>query len=154
MTSTTIERYITMNRANQEGDIEYETLEEAIEEAKGIEGAVIEREYSYTDSQLVWTADGGNQWPPKDEPTPDPDEVPEGAVQTHTLHKDGQKVGHICTWPKLAGDTFVWCPLGNRYYKGTWHTSIRSAVDYITSFGVEARRVEEAEAVCARIAGA
>ena len=60
-----ISRYVLVNRDNQEQDYEYESYDDAIAEAQDQDCAVIERTYSYDDSELVWTPDGSNHWPPK-----------------------------------------------------------------------------------------
>jgi len=57
-------RYVTVNQEDQEGDYEYETMQEAIA-AAGKSEAVIERTYTYDDSYLVWTPNGSDTWPPK-----------------------------------------------------------------------------------------
>lgn len=62
-----INRYVLVDRNDQEGDYEYDSLQDALSDADD-DHAVIERTYTYDDSELVWTPDGGDQWPPK-EPT-------------------------------------------------------------------------------------
>jgi hypothetical protein len=59
-----ISRYVLVSKGNQEGDHEYEEYDEAVE-AAGDDHAVIERQYEYADSELVWTPNGGDTWPPK-----------------------------------------------------------------------------------------
>jgi hypothetical protein len=56
-------RFVTVSPEDVEGDHEYDTEQEAIDAAP--EGhAVIMRTYEYTESELVWTPDGGDLWPP------------------------------------------------------------------------------------------
>jgi hypothetical protein len=64
---STICRYVLVDRNDQEEDHEYDSYPEAENEAKGRGNthAVIERTYRYDDSELVWTPDGSDQWPPK-----------------------------------------------------------------------------------------
>lgn len=64
----TIERYVLVDRDDHEGEYEYETLDEA-QGAAGTTHAVIARIYEYDDSELVWTPNGSNRWPPKARPT-------------------------------------------------------------------------------------
>lgn len=59
-----ITRYVLVDRSDQEGDYEYEDYQEAIV-AAGDDHAVIERHYVYDDSELVWTPEGIDTWPPK-----------------------------------------------------------------------------------------
>ncbi len=59
-----ITRYVLVDRADQEGDYEYDLMQEAIDAADA-DHAVIERHYVYDDSELVWTPDGSDSWPPK-----------------------------------------------------------------------------------------
>ena len=61
---STISRYVLVDRNDQEGDHEYESYDEAVNDA-GTTHAVIERRYEYDDSELVWTPNGSDQWPPK-----------------------------------------------------------------------------------------
>jgi hypothetical protein len=58
-----IVKYALVDRNDQEGDHEYDTLPQAIKAAKRGH-AVISRTYVYDDSELVWTPDGGDVWPP------------------------------------------------------------------------------------------
>jgi hypothetical protein len=58
-----IDRYVLVDRNNHEGDHEYETMDAAIADASS-DHAVVERQYTFSDSELVWTPDGGNTWPP------------------------------------------------------------------------------------------
>lgn len=59
-----ISRYVLVDRNDQEQDYEYESYDEAVT-AAGDTHAVIEREYEYSDSQLVWTPNGRDSWPPR-----------------------------------------------------------------------------------------
>lgn len=62
--SATIERYVLVDRDDIEGDHEYESLDEAKAAAAKYRSAVIARSYVYDDSELIWTPDGGDIWPP------------------------------------------------------------------------------------------
>lgn len=57
-------RYVLVDKDNNEGHNEYEDMSMAIEAADD-DHAVVERTYTYDDSELVWTPDGSNTWPPK-----------------------------------------------------------------------------------------
>ena len=63
----TITRYGLVDRDNNErGD--YDTYDDAVEDAKELGGyAVVEYQFEFADSELVWTPDGSTRWPPKDE---------------------------------------------------------------------------------------
>jgi hypothetical protein len=63
----TLDRYVLVSLADDERDHEYDSLQEAIA-AAGLDHAVVERRYEYTDSELVWTPDGSLEWPPKEVP--------------------------------------------------------------------------------------
>jgi hypothetical protein len=68
---STITKYVVVDERDQEGDYEYDHLEQARAAAIGAgNSAVIAREYEYSDSDLVWTPNGAMSWPPKpgDEP--------------------------------------------------------------------------------------
>ena len=58
-----ITRYVTVDKDNNEGRWEFDTLVQAIS-AAGLDEAVIERTYVYDDSDLVYTPDGSGTWPP------------------------------------------------------------------------------------------
>lgn len=58
-------RYVTIDKDGEDGEDEFETAREAIEAARRIGGAVMMRTYEYADSELVWTPDGGDTWPPE-----------------------------------------------------------------------------------------
>lgn len=60
----TISRYVLVDKDNHEDDHEYESYDEA-KAAAGDDHAVIERTYSFTDSELVYTPSGASTWPPK-----------------------------------------------------------------------------------------
>ena len=61
-----ITRYVLVNRDNQEQDTEYDefSYDEAVAEAEKLGFAVIERHYTFDDSELVWTPNGSSSWPP------------------------------------------------------------------------------------------
>jgi len=57
--------YVLVDRGGVEDDYEYASMAEAVAEASRLGGyAVVEREYEYNDSSLVWTPDGEGTWPP------------------------------------------------------------------------------------------
>jgi len=58
-----ITKYVLVSRDDVESDYEYDSCQEAIE-AAGTSHAVIERHYVYDDSELVYTPDGSDTWPP------------------------------------------------------------------------------------------
>lgn len=67
-------KYVVVDKHDQEQDWEEDTYQEAVDEAErratatGDPWAVIEREYEYSDSALVYTTDQGHgdsiSWPP------------------------------------------------------------------------------------------
>lgn len=59
-----ITRYVLVDRQDNEGDWEYDKYDEAVK-AAGNDHAVIQRTYVYDDSELVWTPNGRDSWPPK-----------------------------------------------------------------------------------------
>lgn len=59
-----ITRYVLVDRDDHEQDYEYETLDGARVPCDGEEFAIIERTYTYDDSELVWTPNGATTWPP------------------------------------------------------------------------------------------
>lgn len=63
----TIDRYVLVDQDDYEQDHEYERYDEAqaAAEALSTPHAVIVRHYTYEDSELVWTPNGRNTWPPK-----------------------------------------------------------------------------------------
>jgi hypothetical protein len=62
--SAEICRYVLVDKSDVEQDYEYTRYDEAVEAAEKQDCAVIERKYTYDDSELVWTPDGSNTWPP------------------------------------------------------------------------------------------
>ena len=62
----TIDRYVLVDRNDIEQDHEYPDCDEAIADARKHAGqfAIIERQYEYSDSELIWTPDGSDSWPP------------------------------------------------------------------------------------------
>lgn len=60
-----ITKYVLVDLDNTWGDYEFNKLDEAIELAtRAGDTAVLELTYSFSDSALVWTPDGGDIWPP------------------------------------------------------------------------------------------
>lgn len=60
-----ITRYVVVDDQGNEGDWEYNTMADAIEDAPNdAEFGVIERVYEYDDSSLVFTSTGADTWPP------------------------------------------------------------------------------------------
>lgn len=59
-----IRRYVLVARDNTEEDYEYADYAEAYEAANRRNMAVIARVYAYEDSELIWTPDGSDVWPP------------------------------------------------------------------------------------------
>lgn len=64
MSTSDITRYVLVDQNDQEQDFEYTDCQDAIA-AAGTDHAVIERHYTYDDSELVWTPNGRDSWPPK-----------------------------------------------------------------------------------------
>jgi hypothetical protein len=64
--STMIHTYVLVDTDNEDGDIEYDTLEEARNAASQMDEphAIIEKLYTFSDSNLIETPDGGDVWPP------------------------------------------------------------------------------------------
>jgi hypothetical protein len=58
-------RFVTIDHDDNEGETEYVTREQAIEQAAKSGYAVAMRTYILDDTELVWTPDGGAFWPPK-----------------------------------------------------------------------------------------
>lgn len=56
-------RYVLVDLNDNESD-EYDRYDQA-EDACDSEHAIVQRTYEYTDSELVYTPDGGNVWPPE-----------------------------------------------------------------------------------------
>lgn len=65
----TILRFVLVDSADQEEDVEYIDLVAATTRAQAEGKAVIQRIYEYVDSELIWTPDEAfrptNPWPPK-----------------------------------------------------------------------------------------
>lgn len=61
-------RWVLVNADDEEGDYEYSAYRFAEQDAARLGCAVIQRTYTYDDSELVWTPDGSDQWPPGAEP--------------------------------------------------------------------------------------
>lgn len=57
-------KFVLVDADGVEGDYEYDDCQEAIKSA-GTTHAVIQRTYTYDDSELVWTPNGRHIWPPK-----------------------------------------------------------------------------------------
>ena len=62
-----IYRYVLVDRKGVEDDDELDDYQEAVDKAQGFgtSHAVVERTYTYSDSELIWTPDGSKVWPPK-----------------------------------------------------------------------------------------
>lgn len=60
-----IRKYVLVDKDDHELDDEYDTLDKAQLDAARSGCAVVARVYEYSDSELVWTPDGSNVWPPK-----------------------------------------------------------------------------------------
>lgn len=58
-----IRRYVLVDEDDEEGTYAYETLAEA-QQAAGLDHAVVAQIYVYGDSELVWTPNGEDTWPP------------------------------------------------------------------------------------------
>lgn len=61
-----IRRYVLVDADDTELDYEYDSFNEASAAASTQGCAVIARIYEYSDSELVWTPNGEEQWPPED----------------------------------------------------------------------------------------
>lgn len=60
-----INTYILVGLNDQEGEYEYRTMAEAQEVAeKQGDTAILMRTYTYDDTELIWTPNGKNHWPP------------------------------------------------------------------------------------------
>jgi hypothetical protein len=59
-----IQRYVLVGRDGTEEDYEYSEYTEAYESANRRNMAVVARVYVYEDSELIWTPDGSDAWPP------------------------------------------------------------------------------------------
>jgi hypothetical protein len=60
-----IRRYILVDTDDTELDPEFDSFTEAQEQAQASGCAVAARIYEYSDTELVWTPDGGDTWPPE-----------------------------------------------------------------------------------------
>lgn len=58
-------RYVLVDADNAEQEYEYDYYPDAEEAAIDQGCAVIQRTYTYDDSELVWTPDGADTWPPR-----------------------------------------------------------------------------------------
>lgn len=67
-----IRQYILVDESDNEGTAIYSDYDEALEDARRYGHAVVAQVYEYTDSELVWTPDGGDTWPPEASGTADP----------------------------------------------------------------------------------
>lgn len=65
-----ITRYALVGPGGEQGDHEYDTENDAIGAAllESEPHAVIAVVYTFDDTDLVWTPDGGDVWPPADGP--------------------------------------------------------------------------------------
>lgn len=59
-----IEKFVVVDENNREGDQEFDTWGAAAA-AAGRDNAVFRRIYDFQDSELAWTPDGSNDWPPR-----------------------------------------------------------------------------------------
>jgi len=59
-----IRRYVLVDSEDNEQDYEYSDWFEAARDAEERNYAVVARIYTFADSELVWTPDGSNTWPP------------------------------------------------------------------------------------------
>lgn len=59
-----ISRYVLCDWHGVEQDYEYANYADAERDAARERCAVIERLYTYEDSELIWTPDGEDTWPP------------------------------------------------------------------------------------------
>ncbi|MGI6797905.1 hypothetical protein [Gordonia sihwensis] len=59
-----IRKYILVNINDEEVGDYYDTLEEA-KRAAGRDYAVAAHVYEYSDSELLWTPNGDDRWPPE-----------------------------------------------------------------------------------------
>lgn len=63
-------RYVLVDAAGVEREGEYRRLQDAIDAGRSIGHAIRRREYVIVSSDLVWTPDGSDTWPPpRKEPT-------------------------------------------------------------------------------------
>ena len=59
-----IRRWVTVDRANNEMG-EYDSYREAEQDARKYDLAIVEHVYEFSDSELVWTPNGEDTWPPE-----------------------------------------------------------------------------------------
>lgn len=61
-------KFVIVDENDVESDFEYNRVQDAIDEAtrRGGRLAVVQRTYTYDDSELVWTSDGSDVWPSDD----------------------------------------------------------------------------------------
>lgn len=59
-----ITRWVLVDLNDHEGDVEYDSYNEAVA-AAGNDHAVVERTYGFVDTELVWTPDSKMTWPPR-----------------------------------------------------------------------------------------
>jgi len=69
----TIERFIVVDSNGETIAEDFDTYDEARSFTHKFYGsdqrvAIVARIFEYSDSELVWTSDGSNSWPPKDSP--------------------------------------------------------------------------------------
>lgn len=60
-----ISRYVLSDWNGVERDYEYDNYADAELDAARERCAVVERLYTYTDSELLWTPNGEDTWPPE-----------------------------------------------------------------------------------------
>jgi len=60
-----IRKYVLVDANDQELAGEFEHFDDAQREAARSGYAVVAQIYEYSDSELVWTPDGSDIWPPK-----------------------------------------------------------------------------------------
>ena len=63
-----IRRYVLVDRDNNEGLHEYRRYDKAETDAQLLGHAVVARIYEFTDSELVFTPDDSDIWPPSEDP--------------------------------------------------------------------------------------
>lgn len=61
-----IRRYVLVDEDDNEQDYEYDSYRAALDAAREYGCAIVARTYEYADSELVWTPDGGDTWPPEE----------------------------------------------------------------------------------------
>ena len=60
-----IRRYVLVDTEDNAEEDDYEDYNEAYEQARKRNMAVIARVFEYSDSELIWTPDGSDTWPPE-----------------------------------------------------------------------------------------